>query len=59
MPSSDFRIPNQMLVNNSLSALQESFAKLADLQDQASSLKRVRATPTILVPAGSRCLRNS
>jgi flagellar hook-associated protein 3 FlgL len=42
MPSSDFRIPNQMLVNNSLSALQESFAKLADLQDQASSLKRLR-----------------
>ena len=42
MPSSDFRIPNQMLVTNSLSALQESFAKLADLQDQASSLKRLR-----------------
>src|SRR4051812_47602982 len=42
MPSSDFRIPNQMLVNNSLSALQESFAKLADLQDQGSSLKRLR-----------------
>ena len=42
MPSSDFRIPNQMLVNNSLSALQQSFAKLADLQDEASSLKRLR-----------------
>jgi flagellar hook-associated protein 3 FlgL len=41
MPSSDFRIPNQLLVNNSLSALQESFAKLADLQDEASSLKRL------------------
>jgi flagellar hook-associated protein 3 FlgL len=42
MPSSDFRIPNQMLVTNSLNALQQSFAKLADLQDQASSLKRLR-----------------
>src|SRR5947209_6479649 len=41
MPSSDFRIPNQMLVNNSLIALQQSFAKLADLQGQASSLKRL------------------
>ena len=41
MPSSDFRIPNQMLVNNSLSALQQSFAKLTDLQDEASSLKRL------------------
>jgi flagellar hook-associated protein 3 FlgL len=42
MPSSDFRIPNQMLVSNSLVALQKSFAKLTDLQDQASSLKRLR-----------------
>ena len=42
MPSSDFRVPNQLLVNNSLRALQQSFAKLADLQDQASSLKRLR-----------------
>jgi len=25
MPSSDFRVPNQLLVNNSLSALQQSF----------------------------------
>ena len=41
MPSSDFRVPNQMLVNNSLIALQQSFSKLADLQDQASSLKRL------------------
>jgi flagellar hook-associated protein 3 FlgL len=41
MPSSDFRIPNQMLVNNSLSALQQSFSKLADLQNEASSLKRL------------------
>ena len=42
MPSSDFRVPNQMLINNSLSALQQSFLKLTDLQDQASSLKRLR-----------------
>jgi flagellar hook-associated protein 3 FlgL len=41
MPASDFRIPNQMLVNNSLIALQQSFAKLADLQNEASSLKRL------------------
>ena len=41
MPSSDFRMPNQMLVNNSLSALQLSFSKLTDLQSQASSLKRL------------------
>jgi flagellar hook-associated protein 3 FlgL len=42
MPSSDFRVPNQLLINNSLSALQRSFLKLTDLQDQASSLKRLR-----------------
>jgi flagellar hook-associated protein 3 FlgL len=42
MPSSDFRVPNQLLVNNSLSALQQSFLKLTDLQGQASSLKRLR-----------------
>jgi flagellar hook-associated protein 3 FlgL len=42
MPSSDYRIPNQMLVNNSLTALQQSFAKLADLQGEASSLKRLQ-----------------
>ena len=41
MPSSDFRIPNQMLVNNSLIALQQSFSKLSDLQNEASSLKRL------------------
>jgi flagellar hook-associated protein 3 FlgL len=41
MPSSDFRIPNQMLVNNSLIALEQSFGKLADLQNEASSLKRL------------------
>jgi flagellar hook-associated protein 3 FlgL len=42
MPSSDYRIPNQMLVNNSLIALQQSFQKLADLQGEASSLKKLR-----------------
>jgi flagellar hook-associated protein 3 FlgL len=41
MPASDYRIPNQMLVNNSLIALQQSFSKLADLQGEASSLKRL------------------
>jgi flagellar hook-associated protein 3 FlgL len=41
MPSSDYRIPNQMLVNNSLSALQQSFQKLSDLQQEAASLKRL------------------
>jgi flagellar hook-associated protein 3 FlgL len=41
MPASDFRIPNQMLVNNSLTALQQSFSKLTDLQSEASSLKRL------------------
>jgi flagellar hook-associated protein 3 FlgL len=41
MPSSDFRVPNQMLVNNSLIALQQSFSKLADLQNEAASLKRL------------------
>jgi flagellar hook-associated protein 3 FlgL len=41
MPSSDFRVPNQMLVTNSLTALQQSFAKLVDLQGEASSLKRL------------------
>ena len=41
MPASDFRIPNQMLVNNSLIALQQSFSKLSDLQNEASTLKRL------------------
>jgi len=41
MPSSDFRVPNQMLVSNSLIALQKSFQKLSDLQGEASSLKRL------------------
>jgi flagellar hook-associated protein 3 FlgL len=42
MPSSDYRMPNQMLVNNSLTALEQSFRKLSDLQNQASSLKRLQ-----------------
>ena len=41
MPSSDYRIPNQMLVNNSLIALEQSFSKLSDLQSEASSLKKL------------------
>ncbi len=41
MPSSDYRIPNQMLVNNSLTALQQSFNTLAGLQSEASSLKKL------------------
>jgi flagellar hook-associated protein 3 FlgL len=41
MPSSDFRVPNQLLVNNSLISLQQSFSKLADLQNEAASLKRL------------------
>ena len=47
MPSSDFRVPNQMLVTNSLTALQQSFAKLVDLQGQASSLKRLSKPSTL------------
>jgi len=42
MTSANSRIPDQMLITNSLSDLQASFAKLTDLQDQASSLKRLR-----------------
>jgi flagellar hook-associated protein 3 FlgL len=42
MPSSDFRISNQMLVTQSLANLQQNVAKLSDLQEQASSLKRLR-----------------
>jgi len=41
MSSSDFRIPNSMLTTNSVNALQKSFSKLADLQNEASSLKRI------------------
>jgi flagellar hook-associated protein 3 FlgL len=40
--SSSFRISNQQLINQSMGNLQDSFKKLADLQDQASSLKRLR-----------------
>ena len=42
MPSSDFRMPNSLLVSNSLSTLQGVFSKLSDLQDQAATLKRLR-----------------
>jgi flagellar hook-associated protein 3 FlgL len=54
MALSDFRIPNQMLATNSLSDLQQSFAKLADLQDQAASGKKLRRpsdSPTDTVSA--------
>ncbi len=37
----DFRISNQMLVTQSLTNLQDNLSKLADLQQQASSLKRL------------------
>src|SRR3954466_9914234 len=42
MPSADFRISNQMLVTQSLTNLQKNVTKLSNLQDQASSLKRLR-----------------
>ena len=42
MTSANSRIPDSMLITNSLADLQSSFAKLTDLQDQASSLKRLR-----------------
>jgi flagellar hook-associated protein 3 FlgL len=42
MSGADFRIPNQMLVSNSLSNLQDVFSRLADLQDEAATLKRLR-----------------
>jgi len=42
MSTSDFRISNQLLVNKSLANLQDTFKKLTDLQDEASSLKRLR-----------------
>ncbi|HET9728203.1 MAG TPA: flagellar hook-associated protein FlgL [Acidimicrobiia bacterium] len=42
MPSADFRISNQMLVTNSLANLQSNLRRLTDLQDEASSLKRLR-----------------
>jgi flagellar hook-associated protein 3 FlgL len=54
MGLSDFRVPNQMLVRNSLSSLQTSFARLADLQDQAASGKKLRKpsdAPADIVPA--------
>jgi flagellar hook-associated protein 3 FlgL len=42
MPSADFRISNQMLVARSLANLQTNMRRLSDLQDEASSLKRLR-----------------
>jgi flagellar hook-associated protein 3 FlgL len=42
MPSADFRISNQMLVNQSLAALQDNLTKLSDLQSEASSLKKLQ-----------------
>jgi flagellar hook-associated protein 3 FlgL len=42
MPSADYRISNQMLVTQTMTNLQGQTAKLADLQDQASSLKKLR-----------------
>lgn len=54
MSNSDFRIPNQMLATNSLASLQTTFARLADLQDQAASGKKLRRpsdAPTDVVSA--------
>jgi flagellar hook-associated protein 3 FlgL len=54
MAISDFRIPNQMLATNSLSSLQQTFARLADLQDQAATGKKLRKpsdSPTDTVSA--------
>ena len=54
MGLSDFRVPNQMLVSNSLASLQTTFGKLADLQDQAASGKKLRKpsdAPADIVPA--------
>ncbi len=42
MSASDFRISNRMLVDVSLANLQDNVKKLTDLQDEASSLKRLR-----------------
>ena len=38
----NFRISSKMLVDQSLSNLQDTMAKLSDLQDEASSLKKLR-----------------
>ena len=40
--SSSFRISNQQLISTSMGNLQDAFKKLADIQDEASSLKRLR-----------------
>jgi flagellar hook-associated protein 3 FlgL len=42
MPTSDFRVTNQMLMSQSVANLQSALSKMVDLQDQASSLKRLR-----------------
>jgi flagellar hook-associated protein 3 FlgL len=42
MPSADYRISNQMLVTQSLTNLGQNVSKMAELQDRASSLKRLR-----------------
>jgi flagellar hook-associated protein 3 FlgL len=42
MPSADFRISNQMMVQASLAHLRDNLARLSDLQEEASSLKRLR-----------------
>src|SRR3974377_173559 len=53
MPSSDFRMPNSLLMSNSLSDLQSVFAKLTDLQDQAATLKRLRKPSDAPADVGS------
>src|SRR4051794_29456314 len=40
--TTNFRISSKMLVDQSMANLQDTMAKLADLQDEASSLKRLR-----------------
>jgi flagellar hook-associated protein 3 FlgL len=42
MSTSDFRVTNQMLMSQSVANLQTALAKMVDLQDEASSLKRLR-----------------
>lgn len=42
MSSADYRVSNQSLADRSLRNLQADMAKLADLQDEASSMKKLR-----------------
>jgi flagellar hook-associated protein 3 FlgL len=54
MSLNDNRMPNSLLVSRSLTNLQDVFARLNDLQDQAGSLKRLRRpsdAPADVVPA--------